>query len=395
MTVSAQENILLRGFVYDKDARNAPLGMAAVQIKNTQLGGLTDDDGYFEIPIPKLNLKDSLKVSYVGYTPVTLSIANYKPGDTLRVYLGASFETKEEVVVVAMNAKSVLIKAIDNMRKNFLFDSLISTGFYRQYHKENGRYVRLIEADVSVAFHCKSPYRYSFHELIRVNKLRRSLNYETNGDEHGDHLVDLLKENPYSYNRNNFLDKKKLDFYAPKFIAENDKEYVISVQYKDNNQRKLEQARMWVSKDEYAITQIEIEKYPNPDYVPGKYENETRWKLVNEKNVIHTERVNGKYVVSSIERIYNHHVLNRQTGSVDYVVEETFELHFYDYQTKNVGASLGRFGAFSDLYTTKYGYNPKFWDSYEPLEDNPTPAQVVADLNEKRKIEEQFGEAGK
>ena len=54
----AQENIYLRGFVYDKDASNAPLGMAAVQLKNTQLGGLTDDNGYFEVPIPKLNLKD-------------------------------------------------------------------------------------------------------------------------------------------------------------------------------------------------------------------------------------------------------------------------------------------------------------------------------------------------
>ena len=74
MLANAQENILLRGFVYDKDANNAPLGMAAIQIKNTQLGGLTDDAGWFEIPIPKLNLKDSLKASYVGYTPQMVSI---------------------------------------------------------------------------------------------------------------------------------------------------------------------------------------------------------------------------------------------------------------------------------------------------------------------------------
>lgn len=395
LTTKAQDNILLRGFVYDKEANNAPLGMAAVQIKNTQLGGLADDNGYFEIPIPKLNLKDSLRVSYVGYTPTTISIINYKPGDTLRIYVGTNFETKEEVVVVAMNAKGVLIKAIDNMKQNLLYDSLISTGMYRQYHKENGKYVRLIEADVSVAFNCKSAYRYSFHEMLKVNKVRRSLNYETNGDEHGDHLVDLLKENPYSYNRNNFLDKKKLDFYSPKFAGENDKEYVISVQYKENSSQKLEQAKIWVSKEGYAITQIEIEKYPNPNYVKRKYDNDSRWKLVNEKNVIKTEKVNGKYVVSSIERSYNHHVLNVNTGQVDFIVEESFEIYFVDFNTKNIGASLGKFGAFSDLYTTKYGYNTKFWSSYEPLEENPTPTQVVADLNEKRKLEEQFGEAGK
>src|SRR4051812_26573652 len=92
--LTAQENILLKGYVYDKDANNAPLGMAAVQIKNTQLGGLTDDNGYFEIPIPKMNLKDSLKVSYVGYQAQAMSIAKYQTQDTVRVYIASSAETK-------------------------------------------------------------------------------------------------------------------------------------------------------------------------------------------------------------------------------------------------------------------------------------------------------------
>jgi hypothetical protein len=102
--------------VYDKDANNAPLGMAAVQIKNTQLGGLTDDNGYFEIPIPKMNLKDSLKVSYVGYQSQAISIARYQTQDTVRMYVSSSAETKQEVEIVAMNAKGVLLKAIQNMK---------------------------------------------------------------------------------------------------------------------------------------------------------------------------------------------------------------------------------------------------------------------------------------
>src|SRR3954466_12244110 len=85
ISITAQENILLKGYVYDKDANNAPLGMAAVQIKNTQLGGLADDNGYFAIPIPKMNLKDSLKVSYVGYQTQGMSIARYQTQDTLRI----------------------------------------------------------------------------------------------------------------------------------------------------------------------------------------------------------------------------------------------------------------------------------------------------------------------
>lgn len=393
----AQENILLHGYVYDKDANNAPLPMAAVQIKNSQLGGLTDDNGYFEIPIPKVNLKDSMRVSYVGYATEMLSIVNYTQSDTLRVYISSSAETKEEVVVVAMNARGVLLKAIANMRQNFFSDSLISKGFYRQSHKENGKYVRLIEADVSVAFNCKNIYRYSFHELVQINKERRSENFETNGDMHGDHLVDLLKENPYSYNKNNFLDPKKLDFYSPKFEKEDSNQYILKLQYKESSSKKLEQAKVWVEKETYAITRIEIEKFPNPYYVRTRYENVSRWKLVNEKDVIETQKMNGKYVVSSIDRVYNHHVLNLQTGNVDFVVEEAFDLHFYNFETKGVGATIqtGRFESMTNLYSLSYQYDSDFWNNYGMLEEYPLPPQVKEDLEQNKPLIEQFKTPGR
>ncbi len=396
LILPAQENILLHGYVYDKEADNAPLPMAAVQIKNSQLGGLTDENGYFEIPIPKVNLQDSMRVSYVGYASEMLSITNYTQSDTLRIYISSSTETKQEVVVVAMNARGVLLKAIANMRKNFYSDSLLSTGFYRQYHKENGKYVRLIEADVSVAFNCKNIYRYSFHELMQINKERRSENFETNGDIHGDHLADLLKENPYSYNKNNFLDPKKLDFYAPKFESEDTAQYIITLRYKESSSKKLEQAKVWVEKESYAITRIEIEKFPNPYYVRTRYENVSRWKLVNEKDVIETEKVNGKYMVSSIVRAYNHHVLNRQTGNVDFVVEEAFELHFYKHNTTSVGQILqnGRFESMTNLYSLTYQYDSNFWNNYEMLKKYPIPTQVKEDLDAKKPLLEQFKAPG-
>lgn len=397
ISTDAQDNIYLRGFVYDKDANNAPLETAAVQIKNSQLGGLTDDNGYFEIPVPKTNLKDSLRVSYVGYLPKMLSITTYKEGDTLRIYVTSSAETKQEVVITAMNAKGILLRAIQNMKTNLLYDSLIATGFYRQYHKENGKYVRLIEADASVAFNCKSPYQYSFHELVRINKERRSENYETNGDVHGDHIVDLLKENPYSYNKNNFLEPKKVDFYSPKIAGEDSAEYIISLQYKETSSEKLVQARIWIAKETFAMTRMEIEKFLNPYYVKSRYANDSRWKLVNEKDVVETEKVNGKYVVKSIVRGYNHHVLNRNTGNVDFIVEESFEIYFDDYNVETVGEELkkGIFSAFTNLYSTQYKYNDKFWNSYDALDDYPLKEEIKKDLEHAKPLSQQFVESGK
>jgi hypothetical protein len=283
------------------------------------------------------------------------------------------------------------------MKRNFLFDSLISTGLYRQYHKENGKYVRLIEADASVAFNVKDPYQYSFHELMQINHERRSGNFESNGDVHGDHLADLLKENPYSYNKSNFLDPKKIDFYSPKFESEDSAQYIIKLQYKESSSKKLENAKIWVAKETYALTKMEIEKFPNPYYRKTRYENDSRWKLVNEKDVIETEKVNGKYVVSSIERTYNHHVLNLKTGNVDFVVEETFHLYFNEHETDNVGTYIkrGNFTNDSDLYFSKYKYDQKFWEEYELLDDYPLIEEVKKDLEQAKPIEQQFKESGK
>lgn len=395
----AQENIYLRGFVYDKDAGNAPLGTAAIQIKNTQLGGLSEDNGYFEIPIPKVNLKDSMKVSFIGYKPQAYSIVNYKEGDTLRVYLTSGAETKQEVTIVAYNAKGVLLKAIENLRKNLYVDSVIQTGFYRQYHKENGKYVRLLEADVSVAFNIKSPYKYSFHELMQVNKQRRSENYERNVDamNHGDHLADLLKENPFSYNKGTFLNPKMIDFFAPKFESEDTAQFIIKTQYKESSSAKLEQARVWVEKETYAILRIEVQKFPNPYYHKSRYANESIWKLVNETDVVELEKRNGKFFVSALNRTYNHHVTNPKTGSVDFVVEETFDLYFDEYETEGVGALIakGKYSEFSDLYLTKYKYDSKFWNDYDALEEYPIEEAIKADLEHAKPLSTQFVESGK
>jgi hypothetical protein len=395
----AQENIYLRGFVYDKDAGNTPLGTAAIQIKNTQLGGLSEDNGYFEIPIPKVNLKDSMKVSFIGYKPQAYSIVNYKEGDTLRVYLTSGAETKQEVTIVAYNAKGVLLKAIENLRKNLYVDSVIQTGFYRQYHKENGKYVRLLEADVSIAFNIKSPYKYSFHELMQVNKQRRSENYERNVDamNHGDHLADLLKENPFSYNKGTFLNPKMIDFFAPKFESEDTAQFIIKTQYKESSSAKLEQARVWVEKETYAILRIEVQKFPNPYYHKSRYSNESIWKLVNETDVVELEKRNGKFFVSALNRTYNHHVTNPKTGSVDFVVEETFDLYFDEYETDGVGAliSKGKYSEFSDLYLTKYKYDSKFWNDYDALEEYPIEEAIKADLEHAKPLSTQFVESGK
>ena len=390
------QNVAIRGYVLDKDNKQ-PLSLCAVQVKNSQLGALTEDNGFFELPVPVSNLSDSLKISFIGYLPKALSVVGYKQGDTLRIFLETAIETKAETVITAENARGVLLKAITNLKKNLLRDSLIQTGFYRQFHKENGKFVRLIEADVSVAMNARNPVTYAFHELIQTNQQRRSESYETNGDEHGDHLADLLKENPFSYNRITFLNPKNIDFFSPKFESEDTAQYIIKTQYKESSSAKLEQARIWVQKGTYAITRIEVNKFPNPYWVKPRYYIESRWQLENEKDVIQLTKYMDHFVVSSMERVYNHNVLNPRTGQVDYVVEESFDLYFYQTDHDHIGDKIraGKYTDVTSLYTSKYLYNQKFWNNYSMLNEHPLNPKIKTDLEHALPLDQQFHEAGK
>ena len=394
--LAGAQNVAIRGFVIGADTKQ-PLSLCAVQVKNSQLGALTEDNGFFELPIPVSNLSDSLKISFIGYLPKALSVVGYKQGDTLRIVLETAIETKQEAVIIAENAKGVLLKAITNLKKNLLRDSLIQTGFYRQFHKENGKFVRLIEADVSVAMNAHNPVTYAFHELMQTNQERRSENYETNGDEHGDHLADLLKENPFSYNRTTFLNPKNIDFFAPKFESEDTGQYIIKTQYKEQSSAKLEQARIWVQKGTYAITRIEVDKFPNPYWVKPRYYIESRWQLENEKDVVQLTKYMDHFVVSSLERVYNHNVLNRQTGQVEYVVEESFNLYFYKNDHDHVGekVSAGKYTNMTSLYTSKYIYNEKFWNNYPMLNEHSLNPKIKTDLEPAQPLDKQFHESGR
>ena len=145
------------------------------------------------------------------------------------------------------------------------------------------------------------------------------------------------------------------------------------------------------------MTRMEIEKFPNPYYVKTRYANDSRWKLVNEKDVIETEKVNDKYVVKSITRSYNHHVLNLHTGNVDFIVEESFELYFDDFNAESACDVLrkGRFGAFTNLYSDTYKYDDKFWNNYDALDEHPLKDEIKTDLEHAIPLAQQFVASGK
>ncbi len=73
-----------------------PIIGAAVQLKGTNAGTVTDMYGNFELSAPKQN--GTLRISYVGMEPIEVAIV---PGKRIRIELRNDIKTLDEVVVVA------------------------------------------------------------------------------------------------------------------------------------------------------------------------------------------------------------------------------------------------------------------------------------------------------
>src|SRR4051812_29602482 len=80
----------VKGFIYDK-ANGEPIPFATVKVEATELGAVTDEQGFFSIPnMPLGNYK--LNFSYVGYT-AQVSDVEIKKGLTVNLKIFLSNKT--------------------------------------------------------------------------------------------------------------------------------------------------------------------------------------------------------------------------------------------------------------------------------------------------------------
>jgi hypothetical protein len=392
---SAQQLVIVKGTVVSA-ADNKGIDYVAVQIDKSGLGVLTQEGGTFQIAVPERMLGNRLAFSCLGYKTVYIDSSTYLHNDTLLIKLNISETTLNEFEFTSLSAKEILKRSAESLNKWMYSDSLLQDCFYRQYHKENGEYVRLIDAHVSIVENIipNAPAG-QLKERVRINEMRRSFVYERNGDIHGDHLTDLLLGNPLSYYKTSFLNVNNLAFYKPKTISDSGYQYIIFLRYRESSSDVLENITLWINKTDYAITRMENRKYPNPMF-SGRNEYRGDWLFQNEVEVLETKQLNGRYFLSSFIRHYNHQIVNKISRNVQYVVEETFELTALQNHTTSIGVEIkkGGFNSFSSLYTMHYKYNPQFWQELNVEKRFPLEDYVKKDVEHEKLLEEQFVESG-
>ena len=115
-----------------------PIPYANLDFGNNQ-GSVSNEDGIIFTP------KDHEEyiLSHLGYQTKKLSSKDLK--DTL--YLKALAYNLDEVVLNNFNARDTILKAFENIQKNFLSQPYNQEGIFRYSLKENGKGVEMIETD--------------------------------------------------------------------------------------------------------------------------------------------------------------------------------------------------------------------------------------------------------
>jgi len=155
----------LNGQVIDKKT-NLPLPYVNIGILNRETGTVTDTKGKFNLPINKDFIKDTLRISMIGYKPIEILIKNIESkNNKLSFKMEEQISELNEVVITAKASKK---KTLGNKTES----KFIGTGFaYNQLGAEMGIKINIRKNPTIVeAFNFSISYnRLSAKSIFRLN----------------------------------------------------------------------------------------------------------------------------------------------------------------------------------------------------------------------------------
>lgn len=374
------EKKILRGSLKAEES-NQPVGYANVYVKKTQQITLADEKGLFILPC-MVSEMDSVYINALGYSFKSIPVKEFK-NDTVII-----LQSKTELPVLqvkGLTAKEVVEKAIHNLYRYFPDSNIQLESFYRQYHKENEKYVRLIEAKIithEITYNNNSSNNHN--EKVYLKNVRRSNVYEQNKERHGDHLVDLLYDNPVKHPVGTVLNSKGLSFYNFRFTDESDEKVtVIEFNSFGMGTPKAERGKLYIDEKAFLFEKLIVESFPNPkakQVYYSKVNHPYDWKFRNGYLEISFNKKDGYMQVVEIKKSYTHYLIDNATNSFSFLVEENFEL----VKTKTISTKVREkfFSRNSNLYSQNYNYNEADWiDIQELSSDKKMDLEKTETLN--------------
>lgn len=389
-SLCASAQLVVEGRVVDDKGK--AISYASVVIKGTHKGTATSKEGYFKLYVAEKYKSARLEFSSMGYENRLIAIDELIKSKEVVIVLSEEIIQLTDVELSENAGKEFLQKVIDNIPNNYPQKAYTYSGLYRQVHREDAKYVRLIEAYYTIYDPgYKKLMTSQLKERLKLNELRKSKDYERNGEPHGDHVTDLFLENPIHYLNNSVFNPNAFDYTEVKFETIDSltaKYFVLRFKYQNDNEPKIQEGRLFINRTDYAVEKLTIKEYSNPSYLPPRHLIPTNWKFVSGEKQIEFKKQGEYYYLDKFTYSYSHQVFDEFMYDLKHETDEYFSLY-----VEKIGErpeSFKKYSAFGSLYRKRYTYNTEFWNNLGLLQRYPIPAAIITDLEKEESIEVQF-----
>ncbi|MFW6370084.1 MAG: carboxypeptidase-like regulatory domain-containing protein [Bacteroidota bacterium] len=147
-TIIAQ-TINLTGIVMDSTIAE-PVPFATLSLTSAG-GAITDASGTFNLPVKHGQLDDTLQITCIGYQGIKIPMRELSLSGNNTIYLEPSVYEMNDVVIKGKSrriprAKAIITDAIAKLAENYPADTVVYEGYYREYLKDDARYLNLFES---------------------------------------------------------------------------------------------------------------------------------------------------------------------------------------------------------------------------------------------------------
>ena len=248
------------GKVVDAKTRKA---MPHVSVTDRTVGTVTNEEGEFTLKLKAV--PERVTFSCLGYKTQRLSAAECKALEAagMPVRMQASSVVLSEVVVKAMDAKDLVLKAIDKIEDNYPNKPNLFKGFYRETVLKRQRFISIAEGVVDMY---KTAYdKNDWRDGVAIQKGRRLLSQRP-----GDTLAVKLQGGPVLpiqldlvKVRETLLNDEELNNYAFRYLhAEKTGDrmlYVVEIKPLLVMPYALYQGRLYIDQQTLAFTKIDLQ----------------------------------------------------------------------------------------------------------------------------------------
>lgn len=244
----------IKGLVLDSKS-NEPLVLANLMVLETNIATVTNTEGEFLLKIPKTLSDSTVKIQYLGYADLNISIIALQKDSN--ILLKPIFTELDEINIVRpKNAESLVKSMLKRRGENYFPYNINMTAFYRETIKKRRQNVSLSEAVVSIQ---KQAYTNNKRDAVNLIKIRKNTNYskldtlalKLQGGPFSNLYADIIKYPQYIFTEDNL---SEYIFTFDKSTQINDRlVYVVNFKQKPELKIPLYYGKLYIDSESLAL----------------------------------------------------------------------------------------------------------------------------------------------